>query len=44
MLYPDNSYLIYLKNKYINSGFNIINVIFEFKDECSKQMYIHLTQ
>ena len=44
MLYPDNSYLIYLKNKYINSGFNIINVFFEFKDECSKQMYIHLTQ
>ena len=44
MLYPDNSYLIYLKNKYINSGFNIINALFEFKDECSKQMYIHLTQ
>jgi hypothetical protein len=44
MLYPDNSYLIYLKNKYINSGFNIINALFEFKDEGSKQMYIHLTQ
>ena len=44
MLYPDNSYLIYLQNKYINSGFNIINALFEFKDECSKQMYIHLTQ